>query len=469
MNTDVGARINALDNKLVAAESDTTERVKAIEDKISTSETDVDARINTLDNKLVAAESDTTERVKAIEDKISTSETDVDARINTLDNKLVAAESDTTERVKAIEDKISTSETDVDARINTLDNKLVAAESDTTERVKAIEDKISTSETDVGARINALDNKLVAAESNTTERVKAIEDKISTSETDVDTRINALDNKLSATETGIVERINTLEHHLFGENGTEAKIDDLEEKLFAEDGAESRINALDEKLDETNNSLDAIQAKTKEQAKELENFFAKQKDAVDKKIIEYENTYKGFTTKIEDLLPAAMSAGLASSYKAAKETFDKKITFYNRALIGLFCVLAVFGGYNVIKYANLENITLLYVFSKILLQLPILGLLVWITIFVSSKLNECVRLQQEYAHKESIASSYSSFKQQIESIESDQEKKMLENLMGDLIQNVSFNPSTTLDKQQPLKHPVKEIIDTAANIAQQRE
>ncbi|MBS7827411.1 hypothetical protein J7624_09675, partial [Wohlfahrtiimonas chitiniclastica] len=264
-----------------------------------------------------------------------------------------------------------------------------------------------------------------------------------------------LDEKLFNENDGLENKLDALDEKLFNQHyGLENKLDALDEKLFNEnDGVEIIADKFTSDLNTTNEKIESFYNQSKEKFEEIENYFKKIEADTDEKIKKYDQIYQSFNTKIEALLPSALSAGLASSYKLAKDSFNQKIKTYSKILGCLYCVLACFGLYNLYQYSKIENITLVYALSKIVIQLPLLGLLAWITAFVSSKLNESIRLQQEYAHKESIASSYGSFKKQIESLKSDNEKDMLEKLMTDLITNVSFNPSSTLDKYPHQKSP----------------
>lgn len=243
--------------------------------------------------------------------------------------------------------------------------------------------------------------------------------------------------------------------------------------LFNNASYEKKIAQLDAKLNRLNHQLHTLKEQTNIEINEIIERFVEKENELKNSINTYNQTHEDFKQKFEDLLPSAVSAGLASSYRQAKNSFNKNIYIYGIATIALYITLIVFGWKNIEFYQmTLESPSLIDVFTRILLQFPFIGLLIWLTSFISSKLNEAIRLQQEYAHKEAIAGSYGSFKQQIESLESDSQSELLERLMAELITSVSFNPSKTLDKYATIKSPIESgaeladtIIDSGIKIA----
>ena len=97
--------------------------------------------------------------------------------------------------------------------------------------------------------------------------------------------------------------------------------------------------------------------------------------------------------------------------------------------------------------------------AGLIYRLSVLAPLVWLTFFVSKRLSEAQRLKQEYAHKEAVAKSYESFKQQIDKLNLDAEKDLLiKILLKTSIEAIGFNPSKTLDKKHGDKPPLLSIF-----------
>lgn len=79
-------------------------------------------------------------------------------------------------------------------------------------------------------------------------------------------------------------------------------------------------------------------------------------------------------------------------------------------------------------------------------RLPLILPILWLTVFVSKRRSEYQRLRFEYSHKESLAKSYNSYKQQIEELGEDN-SELLKTLLEQTIIAIAFNASTTLDKK----------------------
>ena len=115
--------------------------------------------------------------------------------------------------------------------------------------------------------------------------------------------------------------------------------------------------------------------------------------------------------------------------------------------------------------------------AGLIYRLSVLAPLIWLTIFASQRLSEAQRLKQEYAHKEAIAKSYESFKQQIDKLNFDaegnhliktrrepvyevdensdaEEDYLIRTLLETSIEAIGFNPSKTLDKKHGDKPPL---------------
>lgn len=182
---------------------------------------------------------------------------------------------------------------------------------------------------------------------------------------------------------------------------------------------------------------------------------------------EQEETYKTLLEEIEGLLPGATSAGLATAYRELKESFDNSIKnnsklFYG-ALFGIFVTALMLitkqVGFWFIEFIDVSNGVPL--FTNLLYKLPILLPLLWLAMFASKRRSEDRRLQQEYAHKEALAKSYQSFKQQIESLKTE-DNALMKQLLEKAITAIAFNASTTLDGKHGDKMPVMEVLDKLA-------
>ncbi len=173
--------------------------------------------------------------------------------------------------------------------------------------------------------------------------------------------------------------------------------------------------------------------------------------------------HKALNEQIESLLPGATSAGLASAFKTMKESFKLPILGYTvmfyislifTMLVSVVAMTDTFT-WNEIIFVKFDNVK--DFLNSLGWKVPVVGAAIWLAMFSSKRRSEAQRLQQEYAHKESFASSYNSFKQQIEDL-GDDDSEMLKILIVKAVDSISYNASATLDGKHGDKAPVHELI-----------
>lgn len=226
-------------------------------------------------------------------------------------------------------------------------------------------------------------------------------------------------------------------------SATKDKVDNLSEfhvKIFGGNEGGNEVKGLEEELDLRKSQLNDFEKEQKKQ-------------------------YKALNDEINSLLPGATSAGLASAYHDMKTSFEKPIRnssllFY--IAIGILIISSLLltiesiGGGNGIKFSELKDWD--SIIKSFVYKLPFYAPILWLALYASKRRSECQRLQQEYAHKEALAKSYHSYKQQIEALNSDDEN-MLKSLMLKAIDAIAYNASDTLDKRHGDKLPLHEAID----------
>ena len=154
-----------------------------------------------------------------------------------------------------------------------------------------------------------------------------------------------------------------------------------------------------------------------------------------------QEAFETLTNRIEGLLPGATSAGLAYASKEQKRAYRLPILISAGVAVGVLLTLVIYG------MATAEPITewsgaLLHLISHV----HIYGPGIWLVIIALRKLNQFTRLQQEYAHKETLANTYVGFSREVEKLpETEGSKAMREQLLNSAIASSSYNPSTTLD------------------------
>lgn len=175
--------------------------------------------------------------------------------------------------------------------------------------------------------------------------------------------------------------------------------------------------------------------------------------------------------KIEDLLPGATSAGLASAYKELKNNFEKPIKNNTKLFYLAISLMPLIAIISSIDTFTLEPLSIkLTEFSDLettlrtmLLKIPFIAPLVWLAIFASSRRSQYERLYQEYAHKEALAKSYESYKKQLEQLNTEDTEPLQRELISRAIEAISFNASTTLDGKHRDKMPLEHALEVVGN------
>ncbi|MBS9783516.1 MAG: hypothetical protein KGV46_03080 [Pasteurella sp.] len=199
--------------------------------------------------------------------------------------------------------------------------------------------------------------------------------------------------------------------------------------------------------DEEGNTISGLKFELEKRNKSLDRFKEKQ-----------EEQYKIINEDINNLLSDATNAGLASAYQKQKESYKIPIIIYNGlfyfSVIGMF-VLSWWLFKEFPKNLN-NNLSLV---ADLLHKMPFFIPLIWLALFSSKRRSEVERLKQEYAHKEAVAKSYQSFKNQIDKLENKEESQLLIKLLDTAINAVAKNASETLDKKHGDKLPTIELSE----------
>lgn len=169
--------------------------------------------------------------------------------------------------------------------------------------------------------------------------------------------------------------------------------------------------------------------------------------------------------RIEHLLPGATSAGLSSAYKNLKDSFARPIVVWTWVFyfcIGTLVTIAfvstidTIGGEQLVKFRDYSDWQVLV--RGVLFKVPLYAPLIWLAYFVSKRRSEAQRLMQEYAHKEAVASSYISYKKQLDELKEEGQELRLK-LLQATIDTVDRNASTTLDGAHGDKSPTHQAVE----------
>lgn len=194
--------------------------------------------------------------------------------------------------------------------------------------------------------------------------------------------------------------------------------------------------------------------------KELEEFKNDQINKLNKLKEEHGSKHKAFEEEIEKLLEGATSAGLANAYSVERKRFRCPIIIWNGVFVVCLFVISI------LSFTTLKNLSSIEEIAKsILHSLPITLPLIWVAVYASKRRSENQRLEQEYAHKEALARSYISYKKQIGEL-GKEDSELLEKLISEAINAISYNASKTLDKKHGDGTILNEITQSIKNLSQ---
>lgn len=170
---------------------------------------------------------------------------------------------------------------------------------------------------------------------------------------------------------------------------------------------------------------------------------------------------KELICQIEGALSGATNVELAKAFQDQKDSY--KIPKNLWAILFMLCIaIMVFLACDM----NKDNIAGGIYYIELLKRLPVFGPLIWLALFASKQQSQNKRLEQEYAHKETITKTYVGHKHQIDKLtESEEKEALITKLASSTIDAIEFNPSSTLEKQTHKEDlPASEIFTTLKKV-----
>ena len=228
-----------------------------------------------------------------------------------------------------------------------------------------------------------------------------------------------------------------------------------EDLLFWKDWKKSIKRKIEEKYDEIREYHNSIFWKKESKDEEWNIipwivWFKKELEVLKE---ENETEFSTLKEKIESLLPWATSAWLSTAYKDMKNSFIFPTWFWSICFFGSLAIIVAWWK-DIDVWNDLEE-TMLNFFPHFTYILP----LIWIAYFSSKQQSQNNRLQQEYAHKESLAKSFEGYKKQIDNLwEDDKSKEIKRLLIQSMVSMTSDNPSDTLDRNHWTNPPFWEYV-----------
>lgn len=195
--------------------------------------------------------------------------------------------------------------------------------------------------------------------------------------------------------------------------------DDLVQAILKNNVATSELH---ERAKTLKTAIEEIEKNSKSKFESLNNLVI-QSEEIQKNVKGYEANLSGMEKdfaetlkKVEQLLPGATSAGLASSFCDQKKRFKRPqlgwmISFLS--CIGLLLLLAIIEAVNHFSSSDLSWDLIL---RELVQRLPFVVPLVWLAIVSGRQYTIALRMEEEYAFKEATSTAFEGYKQQMISI-----------------------------------------------------
>lgn len=199
-------------------------------------------------------------------------------------------------------------------------------------------------------------------------------------------------------------------------------------------------------------------------------------DTIEQRIDSYESKLSALQTQsqeqlttIQDLLPGATAAGLASAFDKRRQTFLLPARRWQWLFVGSLGSLVlltltglwhVYGAGTTLSWDELARLWLA--------RLPIAGALVWLALHASRESALAKRLEEDYGYKAAIAASFQGFQKQMADLaDGATDGSPLGKLCEDTLSTIADPPGRIYDKHRLTVSPANELR-AAANEALSR-
>ncbi len=252
--------------------------------------------------------------------------------------------------------------------------------------------------------------------------------------------------------------------------------------------AEAKTSAIQELATETSekalkatadaSSIAKIESKSQSLFDSMSEIFQTSQESHNR-VIDYEKKLKTITEsfndlhkKVEGLLPNATSAGLASAFRNQKERFKDPQRFWLISFIVAMGLLMLIGGRGFYDF-SIENShfnSWNSVFRYLAIRLPLVAPLIWLAIYAGRHYSLALRVEEEYAFKEAISTSFEGYKREMAGISDIGENTLppLITLCENVLRTLAQRPGRIYEGRQeditPLS-PISRLIEKTTPVS----
>ncbi|EOH2048095.1 hypothetical protein ACM2A7_001263, partial [Campylobacter jejuni] len=187
--------------------------------------------------------------------------------------------------------------------------------------------------------------------------------------------------------------------------------------------------------------------------KELDDFYKdifgsndNNSESLKKELEERKEQLKKVEEEAKKVIDLSSDAGLAAGFFAQAEKARRNKNINLCLFIFVIGFMACFN-YKTIDWNNLNNIDLVSVIVRLMINTPF----IWAATVANININKYFKLEQEYAHKESLAKSFERYKDQIKDLSANYEidekqVELMTKLLDTNIEAFKKNPSDNIEK-----------------------
>lgn len=231
------------------------------------------------------------------------------------------------------------------------------------------------------------------------------------------------------------------------------------------------------KKHELDNVYAELEQKINDSAKIVEQTESAFKSRCDEVVADAKAEMDAVTTRLKELLPEALTAGLSSAYlenrKSEEEEQYGQLKLFKRT-IGLMLALALLPiGFNLWLWF-FEDLTILQIIEKLpremMCIIPLYAPLFWLAIFANKRVNLSKRLIEEYKHKEAVSKTFEGLSTQIAKIEDEKTSKELQaRLLYNTVMLSEKNPGELIKNYNRPDNPLLDVLNQSARFAETME
>jgi len=310
--------------------------------------------------------------------------------------------------------------------------------------------------TDLSATATSSANKVAEVKANADTQLKLIQ------EAQVESEKLRVEMK-NIVETAKAEVVNIDNQKSRGQAASDDAVRLAAEMSTSKNTADTALATIAEALKSSQQSANSTKA------------LADKAGGIESNISAYENRLKELILQSEQqlktitgLLPGATSAGLASAFNSRAGTFNTPQKRWQWIFIASLLSLIALGAtglwhaitsHTVLSYDELVRLWLA--------RLPVAGALLWLTLHAGRESALAKRLEEDYAYKSAIASSFEGFRQQMNEVgASAGDGTPLAKLCQDTLATIADPPGRIYDKHKLTVTPSQEVARIATAVAE---